>query len=142
MPFHKHIYSSGKSDNFISFSEISMAGDLVIKDKIFDRRGIVSPDTWSKLSIRGGGSHIDDALKKWGWNGSDPVAVPVISVEPRSKKILGSRWELRGLISKRGLKASSIWPDIEDSNLSVCWDIKGISLRSLIGFQCSFICRE
>ena len=67
---------------------------------------------------------VDEALKRNGWDGKETVAVPIVSVEPRSKKILGSRWEIRGPISKRSLKANSIWPQC-DANITVSWNLSG-----------------
>ena len=106
----------------------------LIKDAVFNHRGPVPAEFWSALSIRAGGTHIDDALKKRGGNGSDPVAVPVVSVEPRSKKILGSRWEIRGHISQRCVKASTIWTGMSQ-DISVTWDFSG---SNQLNYRCRF----
>ena len=84
---------------------------IEIKDKRFDSRGKLPQNVWPLLSIRGDDSCVDDGLARWGWTGSTSVVTPVISTEPLTGKILGSRWSVRGPIASYKMKATSIWSD-------------------------------
>ena len=80
-----------------------------IEDELFKVRGQISGDTLAQLHIRGANTNVNDALRRNGWNGEALVAVPVVTTEQRTGKVLGSRWEIRGCLAKYSLKASSVW---------------------------------
>ena len=79
--------------------------ERTVKDWIFEKRGNIPPEVLNKLVIKGDRDHIDDCLSRNGWQGQ-AVAVPVIITEDGTGKILGSKWAVRGQISKATIKAS------------------------------------
>ena len=83
--------------------------DKEIEDQVFNVRGDVSEDTLAQLHVRGAGTNVKDALRRNGWNNVSLVAVPVITTEPDTGRVLGSRWELRGLLAEYSMKATSVW---------------------------------
>ena len=109
----------------ICFRSMPPRGTNVISHDVFTQRGPIPGDFLKTLCVKGGGTHIDDKLKEFGWDGQSVVAAPVISTEPGSGNILNSRWAVRGPISTRNIKASQIWPNV-DKNITVSWNLKGI----------------
>ena len=105
-------------------SAIAAGAGTVIESRVFDHRGPIPRELLPKLFVKAGATQIDDKLKKLGWSGREPVVVPVVSTEPGSGKILGSHFEVRGLISTRTVKANSIWPQA-DKDISVTWNFSG-----------------
>ena len=97
----------------------------VINDVVFEGSGKVPPNVFTEqLHIRGAGPQIDRALEKIGWNGTDPVIVPILSVSPGEAKIIGSRFATRGLLGSATMKATSVWPGaVKDAQLS--WELTG-----------------
>ena len=81
----------------------------MIKDKIFEKRGPWVESSMRNLLIRGDATHISDCLARQGWNGNDLVVCPVLSLEPTTGKIKGSRWAVRGDVASYRIKAQSIW---------------------------------
>ena len=95
-----------------------------LKNNVFNKRGNFPPGFLKTLSIKAGDTHVDDAIKRFGWNGLQTVAVPIVSTQPGTGQVLGSRWEIRGPISKRTMKANTIWTDV-DPSISISWDLDG-----------------
>ena len=110
----------------------------VIEDGIFSQRGPIPEGFMQRLAVKGGGTHLDDKLKEFSWDGNSPVAVPVISTEPGSGKVLGSRWAIRGPISTRTIKANQIWPDV-DKDITVSWNFKGLTLYMILFYLMKWI---
>ena len=80
-----------------------------IENEVFTKRGPISQQLLSQLSIRGGAQHISDALTRAGWNGMGVRVVPVVSTNPDTGAIIGSRFAVRGKIADYEIKASSLW---------------------------------
>ena len=78
--------------------------ERIIRDKIFDNRRNIPEDVLKKLVITGDKEQVDDGLSRNGWQG-ETVAAPVIVTDPDGK-ILGSKWAIRGPISKATIKTS------------------------------------
>ena len=98
--------------------------DAVIKDPIFDVRGKIPQNILAQLAVRGAEKQVDDAITRMGW-ARDLVVVPIISVEPASGKIIGSRLAVRGTIAQYEIAASSIWQDA-NKDVTMTLDLHGI----------------
>lgn len=100
----------------------------LIKDKIFEGpRGPIPSHVLNKLRIRGEDG-IDDALAKFGWDGAAPVVVPIITIDPDTGAVIGSRFAVRGTISTQKISASNIWSGA-DKDITVSWDLNGRSFK-------------
>ena len=97
--------------------------DKEIEDQVFQVRGKISGDTLAQLHIRGAGTNVKDALRRNGWNSESLVAVPVITTDPDTGKVRGSRWEIRGLLADYNIKASSVWGEAQ-KNVSLQCNLK------------------
>jgi len=53
---------------------------------------------FNSLLVRGGGVQISDALQRHRWDGIQPFATTVLTVEPMSGAVRGSRFETRGAL--------------------------------------------
>ena len=94
----------------------------IINAKVFDKRGPIPQNVWPTLISRDEEAHVDQVLKAHGWKEGDTVAAPLVMTEPGSGNILGSRWVVRGPVSKVTVKATSIWPKAR-KDVSLTWDI-------------------
>jgi hypothetical protein len=74
----------------------------LIASPLFLRRGPLSPLLCGRLLVRGGGTQVYDALKRTGWDGKEPIAATVVTVDPADGTIRGLRHETRG--SLEGIK--------------------------------------
>lgn len=101
---------------------------MEIKDPVFDVRGNIGQDKLTQLHIRGADTNVDDALMRHGWDGKTLVAVPIVTTEPDTGKVLGSRWELRGPLAQYSIKATSIWAEAS-KNISLSLDFKADQFR-------------
>ena len=100
----------------------------LIKDKIFEGpRGPIPSNVLSKLRVNSDDG-INDALIRFGWDGTTPVAVPVISINPDTGAVIGSRFAVRGTISIQKTAASNIWIGA-DRDISASWDLNGRSFK-------------
>ena len=100
----------------------------VIKGPVFDHRGPIPTPTLAQLGIRGGETQVDDALSRWGWSRDTLVAAPVVSTEPGSGKIMGSRWEIRGIVAKYQIAANSLWAEA-NGNINVMFNLDGKNFK-------------
>lgn len=106
-----------------------------IASSLFLKRGPLTKSILSSLHIRGSGVQVDDALLRKGWDGEQPAATSVITVDPSTAKIRGIRYETRGAISHEvKIKATDLWADAKEgidviilfNNLSVIkWVTEG-----------------
>ena len=88
---------------------------LTIASSLFLKRGPLSKSILSSLHIRGSGVQVDDALLRKGWDGQQPVVTSVITVDPTTAKIRGTRYETRGAIAHVvKLKAADLWADAKE----------------------------
>ena len=86
-------------------SSSSTQAERIIKDKIFEKRGKIPDEKIKQLLILGDKDHIDDGLSRHGWQGG-AVAVPIIVSDADAGTVVGSKWAIRGQISKTSIKAS------------------------------------
>ena len=98
--------------------------DTVIKDSIFDNRGPIPQEVLQSVAIRGGATHIDDALSRNGWDRKSLVACPIVTTDQDAGKVVGSRWCIRGDISSCTVKATSVWAQA-DKDIKISWKLKG-----------------
>lgn len=83
---------------------------MVIASELFRRRGPLTKPTLASLHVRGAGVQVDDALGRKGWDGEAPVVTTVMTVDPNTGVVRGTRYETRGsLDSPVKLKASELW---------------------------------
>ena len=116
---------------FQNSSTMSTANkNLMIKDKVFDKRGPIPENVLKELSIRGDATHVSDCLSRHGWDGKELVACPIVTTEVTTGKIKGSRWSVNGDLASYKIKAQSIWAEakkdvqiqIGNNNLDLlCW---------------------
>ena len=116
---------------FQNSSTMSTANkNLMIKDKVFDKRGPIPETVLKELSIRGDATHVSDCLSRHGWDGKELVACPIVTTEVTTGKIKGSRWSVNGDLASYKIKAQSIWAEakkdvqiqIGNNNLDLlCW---------------------
>ena len=99
-----------------------------IKSPIFTPRGRLTPNIFSRLIVRGGGSLVDEALKRSGWNGSSPVITVVATAEIGTGTVRGVRYEARGRLNDIKFRANELWKNAE-GGITVC--LKFESLASL-----------
>ena len=84
---------------------------MVIASELFKQRGPLNKATLNSLHVRGGGVQVDDALGRWGWNGTAPVVTSVITIDHATAVVRGTRFETRGgLEHPVKIKASELWP--------------------------------
>ena len=69
---------------------------MVISSPLFLNRNPMTKATLSSLHVRGLGVQVDDALARKGWEGEEAVLSAVITSDPASGNIKGSRYETRG----------------------------------------------
>ena len=107
---------------------MAKTSEVTIQDRVFGTRGPIPQQVANSLCIRGSETCIDDALLRFGWNGKSMVACPVISSEPGTGRVLGSRWCVRGDIASYTMKCISIWPGA-DKDMTISWKLKGSDFK-------------
>ena len=86
-----------------------------IASNLFLKRGPLSKAILSSLHIRGAGVQVDDALLRKEWDGQQAVVTSVMTVDPASSQIRGTRYETRGALSQViKFKASELWVGAKD----------------------------
>ena len=82
--------------------------------------------TLELIKVQGKGAHIDAALKRFGWDGSSPVATCLITTEEGS--VEGCEWILRGNLGcvKTPLRRVQ-GPTRSNTNLAGCLDLTDLS---------------
>ena len=100
----------------------------IIAAKVFEKRGPIPQNVWPTLFSRNEEADVNQVLKNHGWKEDTTVAAPLVMTDPTSGNILGSRWIVRGPISKVSVKATSIWPKAR-KDVSLNWDITGENFK-------------
>ena len=72
-------------------------------------RGKLSPMMLRGLMIRGGGIHVDDALRRFGWDGEGAVGTTVMTTNADNGAVAGVRFETRGVGPMVTFKAKDLW---------------------------------
>ena len=72
-------------------------------------RGKMTPVLFNRLLVRGGGVHVSDALRRHQWDGQQPYATTIITVDPTSGAIRGARWETRGNLGSVSFNAKDLF---------------------------------
>ena len=85
----------------------------IINSPIFSNRTGMSANLMSKLVVRGGGAKVDEALKRFGWNGTSPVIFTVLTAEIATGSIRGARFETRGGLDDIKFLATDLWQGSE-----------------------------
>ena len=85
----------------------------LISSPLFSSRGLMSPQFMATLLVRGGGTRVDEALKKHGWNGVAPVITTVLTAEVTTGTIRGVRFETRGALEEIKFQANDLWVNSE-----------------------------
>ena len=81
-----------------------------IVSELFQQRGPLTKAILSSLHIRGSGVQVDDALMRRGWDGAEPALTTVMTVDPATATVKGTRYETRGGLSHvTKLKATEMW---------------------------------
>ena len=75
--------------------------------------GKLSPMMLERLMIRGGGIHIDDALRRFGWEGEGPVGITIMTTDADTGMVAGVRLETRGVGPMVTFKARDLWAGAE-----------------------------
>ena len=82
----------------------------MVASQLFQQRGPLTRAVLSSLHIRGSGVQVDDALMRWRWDGAEPAVTTVITVDPDTAMVKGSRYETRGSLPHVvKIKASELW---------------------------------
>lgn len=82
----------------------------VIASELFRQRGPLTRATLASLHVRGSGVQVDDALGRKGWDGVEPVLTTVMTVDPATAVVRGTRYETRGgLENVVKFKAPELW---------------------------------
>ena len=95
-----------------------MVGRQVIVSPLFRNKGKLSPLMMKKLTVRGGGIQVNDALERFGWDPNTPVATTVMSLDESSGAVKGVRFETRGQGPEIKFKARELWQGA-DENVTV-----------------------
>ena len=83
---------------------------MLVASQLFQQRGPLTRAVLSSLHIRGSGVQVDDALMRWRWDGAEPAVTTVITVDPDTATVKGSRYETRGSLPHVvKIKASELW---------------------------------
>ena len=83
---------------------------MAIASELFRQRGPLTKATLASLHIRGAGVQVDDALGRKGWDHEGPVVTTVMTVDPNTGVVRGTRYETRGSIDNPlKFKASELW---------------------------------
>ena len=83
---------------------------MLIASPLFLNRNPLTKATLSSLHVRGSGVQVDDALSRKGWEGEEAVLSAVITSDPVSGNIKGSRYETRGALADVvQFKAKDLW---------------------------------
>ena len=108
---------------------------MLVASQLFQQRGPLSRAVLSSLHIRGSGVQVDDALMRWRWDGVEPAVTTVITVDPGTAMVKGSRYETRGSLPHVvKIKASELWAGAKEgievhikfSNLGIIkWTTEG-----------------
>ena len=99
-----------------------------IASSLFLKRGPLTKAILSSLHIRGSGVQVDGALLRKGWDGQQPVVTSIITVDPSTAKIRGTRYETRGAIAHVvKLKAADLWADAKEG-INVVIDLDDLSI--------------
>ena len=82
----------------------------VIASELFRQRGPLTRATLASLHVRGSGVQVDDALGRKGWDGLEPVLTTVMTIDPSTAVVRGTRYETRGgLQGPVKFRASELW---------------------------------
>ena len=114
---------------------------MLIASPLFLNRNPLTKATLSSLHVRGSGVQVDDALARKGWEGEEPVLSVVITSDPVSGNIKGSRYETRGAladvvqfkakdlwsIAKQGVEVSLKFEDLSILKWSTEGDVRNLS---------------
>ena len=92
-----------------------MVGRQVIVSPLFRNKGKLSPLMMKKLTVRGGGIQVNDALERFGWDPNTPVATTVMSLDESSGAVKGVRFETRGQGPEIKFKARELWQSADEN---------------------------
>ena len=104
-----------------------MVNKQVIASSLFSKRGKLPPTLMRSLYIRGSGIHVDDCLRRFGWDGAGAAITTVININGEAGTVAGVRFESRGRGPVVTFKASDLWKDA-DSDVTVKISIDNLSL--------------
>ena len=83
---------------------------MLIASPLFLKRNPLTKATLSSLHVRGSGVQVDDALSRKGWEGEEAIIAAVITSDPVSGNIKGSRYETHGALANEvQFKAKDLW---------------------------------
>ena len=103
-----------------------------ISSPLFSGRAPLPNRLMSKLLVRGGGSQVDEALKKHRWNGSSASKTTVATIEIGTGRIRGVRYETRGSLRDVKFQAKDLWKDAEPG-ITVCLRFDNLGLLNWVG---------
>ena len=87
----------------------------MIVSPLFRNKGKLSPLMMKKLTVRGGGIQVNDALERFGWDPNTPVATTVMSLDESSGAVKGVRFETRGQGPEIKFKARELWQSADEN---------------------------
>ena len=90
-----------------------MVSRQTISSPFFATRGKLSPLMLRGLMVRGGGIHVDDTLRRFGWDGEGAVGTVVMTTNEDSGMVVGVRFETRGVGPEVTFKAKDLWQEAE-----------------------------
>ena len=98
----------------------------VVSSPLFANRGRLSPLLMGRLLVRGGGVQIDDALKRHGWDGKEPVVTSVATIKVGTGVVRGMRFKMRGGLDPIKFPAKDLWVGARpDVNVALQFDNLG-----------------
>ena len=81
----------------------------MINSALFSNRNTLSANLMSKLVVRGGGAKVDEALKRFGWDGSSPVISTILTTNIATGVIRGAWFETMGKLEDIKFQAGDLW---------------------------------
>ena len=103
----------------------------MLSAQVFKNSGVAPPEFLPSLTFSGAGQGVNDKLTQWKRNpATEPLVVPVITINRSETKVTDSRLVTRGpLLSfdKEGLGAKVIWEEAEQ-DVSLQFTVKGSDL--------------
>ena len=91
-----------------------MVARMMIGSNVFAAKGQLSLSMKMNLLVRGSGIAVNDCLLCHGWNGSDPVATTIMTIDPSNGTIRGVRFDMRGVGPLVKLKAKELWSTVKE----------------------------